>query len=102
MLNAIAGGLWPRALWMMVLATAGGWTGARIAKQLPNPWVRWLANGTGLVMTGVFLCASEAGQKPAAVGHLGKFKGTCCCLKGTFSPAATWSSKSCSAKTLAT
>jgi uncharacterized membrane protein YfcA len=52
---AVAGAIvWPQALWMMALATAGGWVGARWAKRLPVRWVRWLVIGTGVVMSGVF------------------------------------------------
>ena len=52
---AVAGAIvWPQALWMMALATAGGWAGARLAKRLPVRWVRWLVIGTGLVMSVVF------------------------------------------------
>jgi uncharacterized membrane protein YfcA len=52
---AVAGAIvWPQALWMMVLATVGGWAGARLAKRLPVGWVRWLVIGTGLVMSWVF------------------------------------------------
>ena len=52
---ALAGAIvWPQALWMMVLATAGGWAGARLAKRLPVQWVRWLVIGTGLVMSSIF------------------------------------------------
>jgi uncharacterized membrane protein YfcA len=52
---AVAGAIvWPQAVWMMALATAGGWVGARWAKRLPVRWVRWLVIGTGLVMSGVF------------------------------------------------
>lgn len=52
---AVAGAIvWPQALWMMVLATAGGWAGARLAKRLPVRWVRWLVIGTGLLMSVVF------------------------------------------------
>lgn len=46
--------VWDQALWMMVLATAGGWSGARLAKRLPTHAVRWLVIATGLVMSGVF------------------------------------------------
>jgi uncharacterized membrane protein YfcA len=46
--------VWPQAIWMMVLATAGGWVGARLAKRLPVRWVRWLVIATGLVMSAVF------------------------------------------------
>lgn len=52
---AVAGAIvWPQALWMMALATAGGWAGARLAQRLPVRWVRWLVIGTGLVMSVVF------------------------------------------------
>ncbi|PUE11524.1 hypothetical protein B9Z51_04355 [Limnohabitans sp. T6-5] len=52
---AAAGAIvWPQALWMMTLATAGGWLGARLAKRLPVRWVRWLVISTGLVMSAVF------------------------------------------------
>ena len=52
---ALAGAIvWPQAIWMMVLATAGGWVGARWAKRLPVRWVRWLVIATGLVMSAVF------------------------------------------------
>jgi uncharacterized membrane protein YfcA len=52
---AVAGAIvWPQALWMMALATLGGWAGARLAKRLPVRWVRWLVIGTGLVMSVVF------------------------------------------------
>jgi uncharacterized membrane protein YfcA len=52
---AVAGAIvWPQALWMMALATIGGWAGARLAKRLPVRWVRWLVIGTGLVMSVVF------------------------------------------------
>lgn len=52
---AVAGAIvWPQAIWMMVLATAGGWVGARLAKRLPVQWVRWFVIATGLVMSAVF------------------------------------------------
>jgi len=52
---ALAGAIvWPQAIWMMVLATAGGWVGARLAKRLPVRWVRWLVIATGLVMSAIF------------------------------------------------
>jgi len=52
---ALAGAIvWPQAIWMMVLATAGGWAGARLAKRMPIQWVRWLVIATGLVMSAVF------------------------------------------------
>ena len=52
---ALAGAIvWPQAVWMMVLATAGGWVGARLAKRLPVQWVRNLVIITGLSMSIVF------------------------------------------------
>ena len=52
---AAAGAIvWPQAVWMMLLATVGGWIGARWAKRLPVPWVRRLVIATGLVMSAVF------------------------------------------------
>jgi uncharacterized membrane protein YfcA len=52
---ALAGAIvWPQAIWMLVLATAGGWVGARLAKRLPVRWVRWLVIATGLLMSAVF------------------------------------------------
>ena len=46
--------VWDQAVWMMALATAGGWWGARLAKRLPARWVRGLVIATGLVMSAVF------------------------------------------------
>ncbi len=52
---AAAGAIvWPQAVWMMLLATAGGWVGARWAKRLPVLWVRRLVIATGLVMSALF------------------------------------------------
>ncbi|WP_300553040.1 sulfite exporter TauE/SafE family protein [Limnohabitans sp. Rim8] len=52
---ALAGAIvWPQAVWMMALATAGGWIGARLAKRLPVHGVRWFVIATGLVMSAVF------------------------------------------------
>ena len=52
---ALAGAIvWPQAIWMMVLATIGGWLGARWAKRLPMAYVRALVLLTGVVMTVVF------------------------------------------------
>lgn len=52
---ALAGAIvWPQAIWMMGLAMAGGWVGARLAKRLPVRGVRWLVIVTGLVMSAVF------------------------------------------------
>ena len=38
-----AGGVvhWPQALLMMLAATAGGYGGARVARKLPAPVLRW-------------------------------------------------------------
>lgn len=51
-----AGGLvlWPQALMMMVAATAGGYGGARVARKLPAPVLRWGIVATGLVMAALF------------------------------------------------
>jgi len=51
-----AGGIvqWPQALMMMVAATAGGYGGARVARRLPAPVLRWGIVATGLVMAAVF------------------------------------------------
>ena len=51
-----AGGivLWPQALAMMVAATLGGYGGARMARRLPAPVLRWGIVVTGLVMAGLF------------------------------------------------
>ncbi len=51
-----AGGIvqWPQALVMMVAATAGGYGGARVARRLPAPVLRWGIVATGLVMAAVF------------------------------------------------
>jgi uncharacterized membrane protein YfcA len=46
--------VWDQALWMMVLATLGGWLGARLAKRLPTRWVRGMVISTGLIMSLVF------------------------------------------------
>jgi uncharacterized membrane protein YfcA len=52
---ALAGAIvWPQAIWMMALATIGGWLGARWAKRLPMAYVRALVLLTGVVMTVVF------------------------------------------------
>ena len=52
---ALAGAIvWPQAIWMMVLATIGGWLGARWTKRLPMAYVRALVLLTGVVMTVVF------------------------------------------------
>lgn len=50
------GGLvaWPQALAMMVAATAGGYSGARIARRIPAPMLRAGIVATGLVMTVLF------------------------------------------------
>jgi hypothetical protein len=51
-----AGGIvhWPQALLMMVAATLGGYGGARVARRLPAPVLRWGIVATGLVMAAVF------------------------------------------------
>ncbi|MCM2345304.1 sulfite exporter TauE/SafE family protein [Acidovorax soli] len=51
-----AGGLvlWPQALMMMVAATAGGYGGARVARRIPAPMLRWGIVATGLVMAALF------------------------------------------------
>ena len=51
-----AGGVvhWPQALLMMLAATAGGYGGARVARKLPAPVLRWGIVATGLVMAGLF------------------------------------------------
>ena len=46
--------VWPQALWMMALATLGGWLGARWARRLPARAVRWGVIATGSVMSLVF------------------------------------------------
>jgi hypothetical protein len=52
---ALAGAIvWREAALMMVFATAGGVTGARLARRLPAAWVRALVIVTGLVMSAVF------------------------------------------------
>jgi uncharacterized membrane protein YfcA len=50
------GGLvqWPQALAMMVAATLGGYSGARLARRIPAPWLRAAIVLTGLVMTALF------------------------------------------------
>ncbi|MBP7352077.1 MAG: sulfite exporter TauE/SafE family protein [Comamonas sp.] len=45
---------WPQALLMMVAATAGGYGGARVARRIPAPMLRWGIVATGLVMAGLF------------------------------------------------
>ena len=51
-----AGGIveWKQALMMMVAATLDGYGGARVARRLPAPVLRWGIVATGLVMAGVF------------------------------------------------
>ncbi|MHA7600929.1 sulfite exporter TauE/SafE family protein [Alicycliphilus sp. T452] len=51
-----AGGivLWPQALLMMVAATLGGYGGARVARRLPAPVLRWGIVATGLAMAALF------------------------------------------------
>ncbi|QXZ09245.1 sulfite exporter TauE/SafE family protein [Comamonas sp. Y33R10-2] len=45
---------WQQALIMMVAATLGGYLGARVARQIPAPMLRWGIVATGLVMAGLF------------------------------------------------
>lgn len=62
LLTAIAVGIyavggivhWPQALMMMVAATLGGYGGARVARRLPAPVLRWGIVATGLAMAAVF------------------------------------------------
>lgn len=51
-----AGGIveWKQALLMMIAATLGGYGGARVARKLPAPVLRWGIVATGLVMAAVF------------------------------------------------
>ena len=51
-----AGGIvqWKEALIMMVAATLGGYLGARGARKLPAPVLRWGIVVIGLVMTVLF------------------------------------------------
>jgi uncharacterized protein len=46
--------VWPQALWMMALATLGGWLGARWARRLPARGVRMGVIATGALMSGLF------------------------------------------------
>ena len=39
---------------MMVCATIGGFSGAKLAKRMPIQWVRTVVIATGVVMTLVF------------------------------------------------
>jgi len=41
-------------LLMMVAATLGGYGGARVARRIPAPALRWGIVATGLVMAGLF------------------------------------------------
>ncbi len=45
---------WKLALLMMIAATAGGYGGARVARKIPAPILRWGIVATGLVMAGLF------------------------------------------------
>lgn len=45
---------WKQALVMMVAATVGGYGGARVARKIPAPILRWGIVATGLVMAGLF------------------------------------------------
>jgi len=46
--------VWPQAVWMMGLATVGGWLGARWARKLPAQQVRMGVIVTGAVMSLLF------------------------------------------------
>jgi len=46
--------VWRQALWMAVLATLGGFAGARLARRLPVAWVRAIVIVTGLAMSALF------------------------------------------------
>ena len=46
--------VWPQALWMMALATLGGWLGARWARRLPARAVRIGVIATGALMSLLF------------------------------------------------
>ena len=46
--------VWPQAMWMMTLATLGGWLGARWARRLPARRLRWGVIITGAVMSLLF------------------------------------------------
>ena len=46
--------VWPQALWMMALATLGGWLGARWARRLPAGAVRIGVIATGALMSLLF------------------------------------------------
>ena len=46
--------VWPQAVWMMALATLGGWVGARWARQLPAQKVRLGVIVTGAAMSLLF------------------------------------------------
>lgn len=45
---------WKQAFLMMIAATLGGYGGARVARKLPAPVLRWGIVATGLVMAAVF------------------------------------------------
>lgn len=45
---------WPEGMLMMVCATIGGFSGAKLAKRMPIQWVRAVVIATGVVMTLVF------------------------------------------------
>ena len=46
--------VWPQAVWMMTLATLGGWLGAHWARRLPAQRLRWGVIITGAVMSLLF------------------------------------------------
>ena len=49
---------WPQALVMMVAATLGGYSGARVARKIPANWLRWGIVATGLIMAALFFARS--------------------------------------------
>ena len=52
---AIAGIVhWPEAILMMVMATIGGYAGARLARRIPAIWIRRLIVVVGAIMTILF------------------------------------------------
>ena len=45
---------WPQALAMMIAATLGGFSGARLARRLPREWVKSIIVAIGSLMTLAF------------------------------------------------
>jgi hypothetical protein len=55
-LYALGGAVqWPRALLMMLAATAGGYAGARLGRRVPALWLRACIVAVGLIMAFLFL-----------------------------------------------